>query len=108
MSTKRISASRSVTREVRNTSTFKKDLKRGRSHIKCDVEELRAVMRKIEYREVLVPKYLDHPLEGRYPKPDGHTDCRECHVGNDWLLVYRFPDDDSVDFIRTGTHSELF
>src|ERR1700754_967442 len=96
-------------REVRYTSTFKRDLKKGKSHLKCDMTLLRDVMKKIEDRKVIDPKYLDHPLVGRYPdQRGGHTDCRECHVCNDWLLVYRFPDDDSVDFIRTGTHSEIF
>jgi addiction module RelE/StbE family toxin len=59
-------------------------------------------------RSQLAEKYLDHPLNGRYPKPKGFTDCRECHVCNDRLLVYRFPDDYNVHFIATGTHSDLF
>lgn len=66
-------------------------------------------MKCIEERKPLDAKYLDHFLEGRYPdQKDSHTDCRECHVCNDWLLIYRFPDENTVDFIRTGTHSELF
>lgn len=66
-------------------------------------------METIERRETLDPKYCDHSLRGRYPdQKGGNTDCRECHVCNDWLLIYRFPDDESVDFIRTGTHSEMF
>lgn len=66
-------------------------------------------MKAIEVREVLDEKYKDHHLLGRYPdQRGGHTDCRECHTSNDWLLVYRFPDADSVDFIRCGTHSDLF
>ncbi|MFN7857787.1 MAG: type II toxin-antitoxin system YafQ family toxin, partial [Acidovorax sp.] len=31
-----------------------------------------------------------------------------CHVGGDFLLIYRLPDDASVIFARAGTHSELF
>jgi len=70
---------------------------------------LKDVMKQIEECKTLGPKHLDHPLVGRYPdQRGGNTDCRECHVCNDWLLVYRFPDDESVDFIRTGTHSEIF
>lgn len=108
MSVKGNSTANGSKRAVRITSTFKRDLRKARSHVKCDVDELKVVMKKIENREPLDAKYLDHPLVGRYPMPNGHTDCRECHAGNDWLLVYRFPDGDSVDFIRTGTHSELF
>lgn len=66
-------------------------------------------MQKIVSREPLDASLLDHALRGKYPRgKDGKTDCRECHTSNDWLLVYRLPDDDSVIFVRTGTHSELF
>jgi mRNA interferase YafQ len=96
-------------RNIEITSAFKKDLKKAKSHIKCDIETLKIVMQWIVQREPLPEKYLDHPLTGRYPnQKGGNTDCRECHVCNDWLLVYRFPDTKTVHFIRTGTHSELF
>ena len=95
-------------RQIRYTKSFKKDLKRAASNVKCDLEVLRAVMTQIAARKTLDRKYLDHALSGRYPEQKGgHTDCRECHVGNDWLLVYRYPDEDTVDFIRTGTHSDV-
>ena len=54
----------------------------------------------------LGPEYKDHPLRGDWA---GH---RECHVGGDFLLIYRV--DDSIGrgggivFVRAGTHSELF
>ena len=96
-------------REIRFTKAFKKDLARASSHKKCDLAELKKVIRELVSRATLDKKYLDHPLQGRYPEHrNGTTDCRECHVCNDWLLVYRFPDDESVDLIRTGTHSDLF
>lgn len=96
-------------REIRFTKTFKKDLARAASNRKCDLAELKKVISDIVSRKTLDKKYLDHPLQGRYPEhKSGNSDCRECHVCNDWLLVYRFPDDDSVDLIRTGTHSDLF
>ena len=96
-------------RVVHATSQFRKDLKRALKHRKCDLGELKAVMQAIENRMSLDARYLDHTLTGRYPdQKGGHTDCRECHTSNDWLLVYRLPDDDSVHFIRCGTHSDLF
>ena len=45
----------------------------------------------------------DHDLKGKEWK-----DCRECHVGGDFLLVYELKADGSVVFVRAGTHSELF
>jgi mRNA interferase YafQ len=49
----------------------------------------------------LGPEWLDHPLKGEW------ADHRECHIGGDFLLVYQL-DDAMVNFVRVGTHSELF
>jgi len=49
----------------------------------------------------LAPEWLDHPLKG-----DG-TAYRECHIGGDFLLIYHL-DGPSLNFVRTGTHAELF
>lgn len=96
-------------RGVRYTAQFKSDLKRANAHKKCDVNALRSAMTDLQMRTALLPALLDHALRGRYPNQrGGKTDCRECHTGNDWLLVYRLPDDDTIIFIRTGTHSDLF
>lgn len=96
-------------RALRYTSQFKADLKNAPRHRKCDMESLRTTMQSIVDRKPLDAALKDHKLTGRYPdQRDGATDCRECHTSNDWLLVYRFPDDDTVHFIRTGTHSDLF
>lgn len=95
-------------RSVSWVKQFKKDFKTAHSHRKADLKSLITAMTMIEQRQPLPVGLQDHPLTGRYPQKSGDTDCRECHVGNDWLLIYRFPDDDSVEFVRTGTHSELF
>lgn len=53
----------------------------------------------------LGPEWLDHPLKGTW---SGH---RECHIGGDFLLLYRCDDTanpGTVVFVRAGTHSELF
>lgn len=36
----------------------------------------------------LGPEWLDHPLGGDW---DGH---RECHIGGDFLLIYKLDDDE--------------
>ncbi|WP_244621991.1 type II toxin-antitoxin system mRNA interferase toxin, RelE/StbE family [Neomesorhizobium albiziae] len=39
------------------------------------------------------------------------TDHRECHVGGDFLLVYRLYGKgprEMIVFVRAGTHTELF
>jgi mRNA interferase YafQ len=96
-------------RSVRITGAFRRDLVRATKHRKCDLEQLHLVMSCLEFRAVLDRKYLDHALTGRFPNQrSGQTGCRECHTSNDWLLVYRLVGDDTVDFIRTGTHADLF
>lgn len=51
----------------------------------------------------LPPKYRDRALSGDY------TECRECHIAPDWLLVYEVIERDLLLYLpRTGTHSDLF
>jgi mRNA interferase YafQ len=53
----------------------------------------------------LSAEWLDHPLTGDWV---GH---RECHIGGDFLLIYRLDNSSKtslVVFVRSGTHSELF
>jgi len=56
--------------------------------------------------EPLGPEWRDHQLKGNW---NGY---RECHVGGDFLLIYRLDEtvgkSGTVIFVRTGTHSELF
>lgn len=50
-------------------------------------------------------KYRDHQLinDRRY------KGCRECHIEPDWLLVYKYNNDELILFlVETGSHSELF
>lgn len=46
-------------------------------------------------------QWRDHPLRGEW------ADHRECHAGGDFLLIYRLSDD-TVLFVRAGTHADLF
>jgi len=53
----------------------------------------------------LPPEWVDHALTGDWAKH------RECHIGGDFLLIYRLDDSGKtglVVFVRSGTHSELF
>lgn len=49
----------------------------------------------------LGPEWRDHPLKGDW------ADHRECHIGGDFLLIYRL-ESNTLIFVRAGTHSELF
>jgi mRNA interferase YafQ len=61
----------------------------------------RVVTGRLIHREPLDSQIGDHPLKGEF---EGH---RECHLGPDWLLVYR-ANGDQITFQRMGTHSDLF
>ena len=51
--------------------------------------------------EELEPKYKDHQLKGNL------KEFRECHIKPDLLLIYRI-NDDVLELVDIGTHSELF
>jgi mRNA interferase YafQ len=46
-------------------------------------------------------RYFDHPLSGEW------SDHRDCHIRLDLVLIYRKPDDASLELVRLGSHSEL-
>jgi mRNA interferase YafQ len=62
-----------------------------------------AMMLLIANEQPLGAQWKDHPLKGPW---GGY---RECHIGGDFLLVYKLTDDDgSIIFTAAGTHSDLF
>ena len=44
---------------------------------------------------------FDHPLTGDW------SDHRDCHLRPDLILIDRKPDDESLELVRLGSHSEL-
>ena len=50
----------------------------------------------------LEPRHRDHALTGEW------KDRRDCHVKPDLVvLIYRKPDDATLQLVRLGSHSEL-
>lgn len=87
---------------VRRTSRFRKELKAVLKRGK-DVEKLLTVVNILASGETLPPQYKDHALTGDM------AGYRDCHIENDWLLLYAIKDDLLVlTLTRTGTHSDLF
>ena len=81
---------------------FKKEVKLARKRRK-NIEELDEVMQKLVDGKKLPAKYKDHKLQGTY------SECRECHIESNWLLIYEISEDKSeIFFARTGTHSDLY
>ncbi len=81
-------------------TSFKKDLKLIKKRGK-DIKKLYNIISDLIDQKPLAKKHVDHPLKSEY------SDCRECHIEPDWLLIYLIKGN-SITFIRTGTHSDLF
>lgn len=90
-------------RTIKRTGRFKKDYKReakGQHRQSLDADFL-AVVRFLADDEPLAERYRDHALTGEW------KDHRDCHVKPDLVLIYRKPDDDTLELVRLGSHSEL-
>ena len=84
------------------TKTFLKDWQRLSHSGRYDMLRLKeAMLLLIAHGEPLGPEWLDHALKGEW------ADHRECHIGGDFLLIYQVTGN-AINFVRAGTHSELF
>lgn len=82
------------------TTVFDKDVARCKAR-GCEMDVLRVTMGRLINRQPLGRVQKDHPLKGEW------IGYRECHLADDWLLVYKVAGDD-IHFARTGTHSDMF
>ena len=90
-------------RTIEHTGQFKRDYKReskGQHRTTLDVDFL-AVLKTLAADEPLAERYRDHSLTGEW------KDHRDCHIKPDLVLIYRKPDDQVLQLVRMGSHSEL-
>ena len=70
------------------------------------MNELKTVMLALIANDHPLPAInRDHALSGQW------RDFRECHIGGDFLLIYRVAKSgkrEQIVFVRAGTHAELF
>jgi mRNA interferase YafQ len=90
-------------RVIRYTKKFKRDYKRVKAGLYQKIlnKNFVEVLELLLADQVLPKKYLDHPLTGAW------QDCRDCHIKPDLFLIYRKVDQESLELIRLGSHSEL-
>src|SRR3546814_2126662 len=103
-STKKPASSKraSFPREASYEKRFVKDWERLSRSGRYNMNQLKeAMMLLIANDAPLGPEWLDHALKGDW------SDHRECHIGGDFLLIYTI-EGNLVNFVRAGTHSELF
>lgn len=90
-------------RRIEHTGQFKRDYKReakGLHRATLDAE-LMPVVKALACDQPLEPRHRDHALTGDW------KDHRDCHVKPDLVLIYRKPDDETLQLVRIGSHSEL-
>lgn len=83
------------------STQFKKDLKRYKHH-SDKIELLRRVLWQLVNTGKVDISFKPHVLSGEY------SNCMECHVQNDFLLIWIDADNQIIKLVRLGSHSELF
>jgi mRNA interferase YafQ len=83
------------------STQYKKDFKRYRNQPK-KLEKLLEVLIMLENEVDLPAELKAHRLTGQY------KDCMECHVEGDFLLVWFDDENNIIQILRLGSHSELF
>ena len=87
--------------QIRQTSQFKKDLKRLIKQGK-DIDKLTSAVDTLASGEILETKYRDHSLGNNW------AGFRDCHIEPDWVLIYKKQDDILIlTLTRSGSHTEL-
>lgn len=93
----------SAMRTIKRTGTFKRDYKREKKgHFRATLDQdLLDLVALLAGDKTLPERNHDHALSGDW------KDHRDCHIKPDLILIYRKPDDDSLELVRLGSHSEL-
>jgi mRNA interferase YafQ len=90
-------------REIKYTARFQRDYRREKSgrHSKKLDAWLIEVVNLLAADTPLARHNMDHALSGEW------NDHRDCHIKPDLIIIYRKPNDDSLELVRLGSHSEL-
>jgi len=90
-------------RRIKQSGQFKRDLKREAkgAHRQALQSDFVAIVTALAEDKTLAEKHRDHALTGEW------KDHRDCHIRPDLVLIYRKPDDEVLQLVRLGSHSEL-
>lgn len=83
------------------TTQYRKDLKRYK-HQPSKLAALQEILTWLKNEQPIPKEYPPHMLKGQY------KGCMECHIGDDFLLIWFDEKHNIIELVRLGTHSELF
>ena len=63
---------------------------------------MREMLKLLREEKPIPSDFKPHPLKGQY------KGCMECHIEDDYLLIWLDPNTDIIELVRLGSHSELF
>ena len=91
-------------RTIERSSIFRRDYKRqARGQHRSTLDgDLTQILSALADDVPLEAKHRDHVLSGEW------RGYRECHIKPDLLLIYRKLDEEILQLVRLGSHSELF
>lgn len=90
-------------RDVKRTAQFRRDFRRAKRgpHGRHVDSMLLAALELLAADAPLPPRYVDHAMKGEF------SDCRDCHLRPDLLLVYRKVGSGVLELVRIGSHAQL-
>lgn len=90
-------------RTIEYTTSFKRDYKREAKgkHSAILNTIFVEIIDMLANDKTLAAKHRDHALSNNW------RDHRDCHIKPDLILIYRKPDDTTMQLVRLGSHSEL-
>ena len=88
--------------DVQMSTRYRRDAERLERQGK-KIKKLDDAVKLLRTGEPMPPQYRDHPLKGEW------FGFRECHIEDDWILIYRIDKGELLLYLtRTGTHDDLF
>ncbi len=90
-------------RTIKPTAQYKRDYKREkRGQHRAYIEGNLLKTLQLLISDTPLPEYMhDHSLGGNF------KNYRDCHIKPDLVLIYRKNNDNTLELIRLGSHSEL-
>lgn len=88
-------------KSFKTSTQFKKDLKRYRNK-PLKLKALADFLELLRLEQPIPANYFPHMLQGKY------KGCLECHIEGDFLLIWIDEEQDIIELVRLGSHSELF